>query len=238
MLVPVAGDLKALELNRRNRTMPAMAKALNTVKVPPIYIFNIGPRSWAKGNGAQGRYEIPACEAGKPYSKPLVIDGLVLSEYDLGDGAGNMATAVDPGAEVASDIVGTRSTSAALDLFTTNLEWFGVFATVNEKPTKAELEAAREKLTRMMELIYAKGSELVQAGEKVNMLDRKNYNEAAEFLGRQPLWGSHEHALTACPWCAEPVREGAVICKSCKGVIDPERHAQLEATQKKSGKSN
>ena len=152
MLMPVRANATEM-LRKRNRTMPAMKAALGTVKVPPVYIFNVWTRTWG-----EGKYTIPACPEGEDHSEPLVIDGLVLSEYDLGDGGANMGTAVDAGMAVAQDIIGVNSTSPALDLFTTNREWFGVFATTNEQPTKKEIAAARAKLVRMMELIYAKGS--------------------------------------------------------------------------------
>jgi hypothetical protein len=263
MLVPIHGDQKAvtaLSLNKRNRTMPTMAAALKTVPAPPVYIFNIWHRPWG-----ERPYRIPGCKPGKPYSKPLVIDALVLAEYDLGDGGGNMGTTVDPGMEVARSLIGIQSAPIVKikkrdeddeegedlveeiadeliggipgGLFTTDKSWFGVFATMNEIPTAAELELANRKLRQMMQLIYDTGSELLQAGEKVDMLNRRNYNDAAKFLGRAPLWGNQEHTMDRCVYCKEPIVTGAVKCKHCSSRLDtPEakklmRGGQEEAVQ-------
>lgn len=244
MLVPVHGDknaVTALQLNKRNRTMPTMRDALATVAAPPVYIFNVWHRPWG-----ERPYRIPACKPGKPYSKPLVIDALVLAEYDLGDGGGNMGTTVDPGMAVALSIIGAQSAPVlriakkadedAEDvieeiqdevvggipggLFTTNKEWFGVFATTNEMPSEEELARARGKLKQMQQLIYDTGSELLQAGEKVDMLNRRNYNDAAKFLGRAPLWGNQEHTMDRCVFCKEPIVAGAIKCRHCNSRLD------------------
>lgn len=241
MLVPVQGGADALQLNKRNRTMPTMRDALNTVKAPNIYIFNTWKRPWDEKG-----YRIPACKPGKEYSKPLVIDALVLAEYDLGDGGGNMGTTVDGGMSVALSIIGaaTDPTLRVVNgeaeeiveeavggipggLFTTNKEWFGVFATQNEEPSAEELESARGKLSQMMQLIYDTGSELLQAGEKVDMLNRRNYNDAAKFLGRQALWGNNEHSMDHCVFCKEPIVAGAIKCRHCNSRLDSKEAKEL-----------
>ena len=247
MLVPIHGDKNAvtsLQLNKRNRTMPTMASALATVAAPPVYIFNIWKRPWDDCG-----YRIPACKQGKRYSAPLVIDALVLAEYDLGDGGGNMGTTVDPGMAVALSIIGATkdpTLKVVVDgeaeeveeeviggipggLFTTNKEWFGVFATTNKTPTEQELQQADAKLRQMMQLIYDTGSELLQAGEKVDMLNRRNYNDAAKFLGRAPLWGNQEHTMDRCVFCKEPIVAGAVKCKHCGSRLDSQEAKKLMA---------
>lgn len=241
MLVPVQGGADALQLNKRNRTMPTMREALATVKAPPTYIFNTWKRPWDEKG-----YRIPACKPGKPYSKPLVIDALVLAEYDLGDGGGNMGTTVDPGMAVALSIIGasidptlrivggeaeevTEEIVGGIPggLFTTNKEWFGVFATQNEVPTDEEVDKATGKLRTMQQLIYSTGSELLQSGEKVDMLNRRNYNDAAKFLGLAPLWGNQEHTMDRCVFCKEPIVAGAIKCKHCNSRLDSKEAKEL-----------
>lgn len=235
MLVPVRGTIA--DMRKRTRTMPQMRAALSLVQIPPVYIFNVGQREWRNRVGAGKGYTILACKPGQKYSEPIVIDSLMLSEYDLADGANNMGTLSNPGQTgvvdgqryigVANDIIGTDSTSAALDLFTSNLEWFGVFATVNETPTAEELATANQKLREMMKLIYAKGAELVEQNQPVPMLDRKNYNESAEFLGVKPLWGNHDHAMDRCVFCKEPIVGGAIKCKHCNSRLDTKEAKEL-----------
>lgn len=241
MLVPVQGGVANLQ--KRNRQIHEQEAALATVEIPSVYIFNVGPRTW-RGIGGGKSYVIPACPKDRAYSDPVIIAALCPSEIDLADGGNNMGVVIDAGMSgtrkvggqekqvtgVANDVIGTNSTAAALELNTTNGEWFGIFATMNEVPTEAELAEARDKLRQMMELIYAVGAEKVQNGEKVPMVDRARYNEAATLLGKKQLWGSLEHTRATCPECHEDIIEGAHFCKHCQQAIDP---ASVAARQKK-----
>lgn len=241
MLVPVSGGVANLQ--KRNRQIHEQEAALSTVLIPSVYIFNVGPRVW-KGIGGGKSYTIPACPQGSLYSDPVVISALCPSEIDLADGGNNMGVIIDAGMSgtrkvggeskhvigVANDVIGTDSTSAALELNTTNGEWFGLFVTSNEEPTDEELAEARGKLKQMMQLIYATGSEKVQAGEKVPMVDRPRYNEAALYLGAKSLWGNLDHTRASCPECHEDIIEGANFCKHCQQAIDP---ASVQARIKK-----
>lgn len=241
MLVPVQGGVANLQ--KRNRQIHEQEAALATVTIPSVYIFNVGPRVW-RGVGGGKSYMIPACPKDRAYSEPVVISALCPSEIDLADGGNNMGVVIDAGMSgtrnvagevkhvigVANDVIGTNSAAAALELNTTNGEWFGIFVTANTEPTDEELDAARSKLQQMMELIYATGSEKVQAGQSVPMVDRPRYNEAAILLGRKPLWGNLEHTKASCPECHEDIIEGANFCKHCQQAIDP---ASVAARAKK-----
>lgn len=245
MLVPVQGGVATLQ--KRNRQIQMQEAGLRSVKLPSVYIFNVSRREFRNRIGAGKSYVIPACRPGEMYSEPLEISNLILSEIDLADGGNNMGVVMNPGLSgvveiggesqrvigVANDIIGTDSTSPALGLFTTNLEWCGVFATLNELPTDEELAIANMKLRQRAELVYASGAELVQAGKNVPMEDRPIYNEAAETLGRKPFWGTLEHTRAACPECHEDVIGGATYCKHCQQAIDP---ASVQARSKKRAK--
>lgn len=246
MLVPVQGGVANLQ--KRRRMIQQQRASLAAVKIPSVYIFNVGPKEWCGVGGGAG-FTIPACPKGKEYSKPVAISSLFLSEIDLADGANTVGVALDAGLDavretvdadgepafekvfgVANDIIGQNSTSSSLGLTTTNGEWFGVFATPNEVPTEEELLTAHDKLKQMMQLIYAHGAEKVQAGEKVPMIDRPRYNEAAAYLGAKPLWGNLDHTKGSCPECHEDIIEGANFCKHCQQAIDP---ASVAARAKK-----
>lgn len=242
MLVPVQGGVANLQ--KRVRTIQQQEAALATVPIPSVYIFNVGPREWRNRFAAGRAYTIPACPKDAPYSPPLVVSTLCLSEIDLADGGNNMGVIMNPGLSgimnvngepqkvvgVANDIIGTDSTAAALELNTTNLEWFGVFVSQNKIPTEDELLVARDKKRQMDQLIYATGAEKVHAGEKVAMIDRPRYNEAAAALGVKPLWGNLDHTRASCPECHEDIIEGAHYCKHCQQAIDP---ASVAARAKK-----
>lgn len=245
MLVPVQGGVENLQ--KRNRMIHMQQAGLRSVSLPSIYIFNVSQRDFHNRIGAGKGYTIPACKAGEEHSGALEIPTLILSEIDYADGGNNLGVVMNPGINgtveiggeerfvigIANDIIGTNSSSPALGLFTTNLEWFGVFATRNKKPTKEELADARSKLRQRMELVYAAGAELVQAGTAVKPGDRVVYNEAAEVLGRKSFWGSLEHTRGTCPECHEDIIDGATFCKHCQQAIDP---ASVAARAKKRAK--
>jgi hypothetical protein len=246
MLVPVQGGIANLQ--KRNRQIFEQEAALATVEIPNVYIFNVGPRVW-KGVGGGKSYTVPACPKGRAYSEPVIISALCPSEIDLADGGNNMGVIMDAGMSgvrtvagqskhvvgVANDVIGTNSGAAALELNTTNGEWFGIFVTSHETPTEDELEAARDKLRQMDQLIYATGAEKVQAGEKVAMIERPVYNGAAARLGAKALWGNLDHTKGSCPECQEDIIEGANFCKHCQQAIDP---ASVQARAKKRAKAN
>lgn len=232
-----------LDLKKRTRSMPAMLKALGTANTPPVYIFNIGPRTFAQET-PRGTIRIPACKAGEKYSEPVLVPGLVLSEYDLGDSGGAMGTTVDPGLDaigddgsqlygVAEDIIGKHSTSAGLDLQTTNLEWFGVFATSNQVPTDAELAAANGKLRQMMALVYDDAANKVRQNDPGHrnpscmMQERALGNDAARFLGRPLLFGTEDHTMDRCVFCREPIVSGAIKCRHCNSRLDSKEAKDL-----------
>lgn len=233
MLVPVQGGIENIQ--RRNRQIFMQQAGLASVDLPNVYIFNISRNSFPNRIGAGKTYTIPACPKGKAYSEPIAVPALILSEIDYADGGNNMGVVMNPAENsivemgdedrkvigVVNDIIGTDSTSPADGIFTTNLEWLGVFASRRATPTEGELAEAAAKLKHHMEMIYAQGAELVQQGQAIPMMDRPVYNEAAEFLGRNTLWGNTEYSKANCPECGENIIAGAKFCKHCRQAIDP-----------------
>ena len=224
MLVPVAGNINPGELNRRRRAV--ISKQLldqDPKRFPPIYIFNIFNREHQIKKGAWGTKLIPACAPGEAYSKPVVLKAIEIQEYDLADGAGNMSFITEDGMALAKDYIGSGSASPGLSLYSTNLEWYGVFASENEKPTSAELSEAKRKLTRMMQAIFADGKMLAMKGPNGLAQIGPNHNLAAQFLGIDPPWGGPIQAkgeVALCPECQEEIKPGAKICKHCHSRLD------------------
>lgn len=226
-----AGIASQQKRQRDIRLHEGMVKSLN---LPTIFIFNVSKEAFYNRVGAGRGYVIPACEPGERYSKPLCIPALVYSEVDVADGNNRMTTIPNPGLAgvlevngedqhvigIANDIIGTHSSSPGLGINTTNLEWMGVFATMHETPTEAEMADASMKRRQRLELIYNAGAELVQHGATISPGDLALYNAAAEEMGRKRFSGNLEHTRAECPECKEAVIAGANFCKNCQQAID------------------
>ena len=227
MLVPVSGNASSAYANRRTRAnIPSMMKDQDPKKFPPIYIFNTYNRQHVIHHGSWGQKLIPACTPGEDYSTPLILKAIEIQEYDLADGAGNMGFVAEDGIELARDIIGVNSPGKALGLFTTDLEWLGVFATTNQTPTDAELKAAKGKLSRWMRIVYDDGAKLAASGPKGLDQIQENHNVAAQFLGiKNPPWLTvlpAQEGVEKCPQCLEEVQIGAKFCKHCRQAIERE----------------
>ena len=221
-LVPHVGSLEPSKMNRRQRpTIPALLQQDDPAKFPPVYVFNTFNREHRVNMGGKGFKVVPACPPDKPFSEPLVLRSIEIEEYDLADGVGSMSFTAEDGLDVARDVIGVRSTYAALGLYSTNLEWWGVFATLNNPPKKDELEEAKRKLTRMMRVIFENGKVLAASGPLGLASISPNHNIAAEFLGESKPWTtSPEVARINCPECAEKIMPSAKVCIHCKAKLD------------------
>lgn len=227
MLVPVAGTFDPQEVNRRS--VPKRTKALveqDPKKFPPVYLFNVGPYRHEFPPNDRGARYLEACPTGKAHSEPMIFRNIEMTVYDLADGGGNMAWHDEDGMELALALI---HSGAKLSLDTANLEWRGVFATENEKPTQKELGEARGKLQQYMRLTYDQGSELIQQGARVLPGDRTLYNEAAAILGKPSLFGVADHTMDRCVFCKNTILEGAIICTHCHSRLDSDEAKNLKA---------
>jgi hypothetical protein len=221
-LVPHVGSLEPGKMNKRQRAnIPALLLQDDPTKFPPIYIFNIFNREHRVHLGGKGMKTIPACQPGQPFSEPLALKAIEIEEFDLADGVGNMSFTAEDGLDIANDIIGVRSTYAELGLYTTNMQWWGCFATLNNPPKKEEIEEAKKRLTRMMRVIYEDGKQKAASGPMGLAAISPNHNLAAEFLGEAKPWTTApEVARISCPECAEKIMPTAKICIHCHSKLD------------------
>lgn len=230
MVVPVENLSNPGEFNRRRvPPIPKSLKNQDPKRFPPLYMFNVGPRRWEFPPNDRGSRFLEACPKGKPYSDALVIPNIVMEIYDLADGGGNMGRLEEDGIDVALGLIHGGPSGPKLSLDTANLEWFGVFVTENEVPTKLEIDNAKKKLHQMMRLVYDTGSSLVSQNADMSKRDGDKvlFNEAAEFLGLRPLWGTDDHIAERCVFCQENIRAGAVLCRHCNSRQDTPEAKEL-----------
>lgn len=214
--------------SRVRRPLPAFVNA----KADPVYIYNIYNRPHSRNLGSLGTYLIPACKPGQPYSRPLVIKGVMSDEYDQGDGNGNMGCNAMEGRKVAvDDIIGRKSYSPNLGLMTTNLEWWGVFAAQQEKPGKEELSLAKERLIQFMTLMVNDGDRLfAERDPKFQPLEV--HRDACNYLGLARDWNAAPVQQTECENCGTMVKPTIARCPNCKGIVNLEKATELALKEK------
>lgn len=190
---------------------------------PPLYIFNIYQLKHTRGLGSTGTFHIPACEGGKPYSRPLVIKGDYFDEFDRGEGS--MAWTYNTGAEIAKDILNIGHRDGG------DLSLWGVFISENEEPTRKELAAAREKLTAKMKEVLAAGDALALQGDSGLAQIQAMHRKAAFYLKQHRDWMSEEPIeMRDCHGCGAFVKPTLPRCPQCKAPFDMARCRELWPT--------
>jgi hypothetical protein len=198
-------------LNKRGRK--AIPRALSDV--PPVYLFNIYKLEHRRPMGSLGEFYIPPCPEGQEYVSTK-IKGAFFDEYD--EGEGKLSWNYDGGREVAAAIVGE-----GLDDTSNNLpRHWGVFWSVNEKPTRQELAKCRELLTAKQKAVLAQGDKLALQGDKGLAQIQAIHREAATFLKQHRSWesGDTETQMSECPGCGGYVKPGIAKCGQCGAILD------------------
>jgi hypothetical protein len=145
---------------------------------------------------------------------------------------------------VIKDLLGIGSSQSGLHAFTTDRTWFGVFvanglgATREEAaradkagcwnfPTKAELEQARARLTKLMMVLFQDAEKKALQGPKGTAEIQAPEREAADFLGLNADWARAKTPKGACPECGQPVNPGLpvhfIAQGGCGAVLDVDK---------------
>lgn len=221
-------------------------------RFPPVLVYNIytmkhGPIWGLPG----GPYHIPACEEGKPFSRPCVVKGIIHEEYSLSDGQGNMSYNDWEGIDVAeADVVGKKSYTPGNTTLSTNLMWKGVFACKDPQkcptcegnealkadcdtcygfgtiPSAAELAEARNLLEQHMKMWLADGDAVSSANDPKNPV-QPMHRAAALFLKQNRAWSTAVRAMQECPGCGEPVKPNIAKCGHCGAILDRKKAIEL-----------
>jgi len=101
----------------------------------------------------------------------------------------------------------------------------GVFVAAGPEPTEAELADARRRLAEFQRKLVA-AADLEWERTKNPMFITDLERRAARQLGLEKPWLYDPKPLADCPVCAEKIKPGVAVCKSCGAILDKEKAAQ------------
>jgi len=102
----------------------------------------------------------------------------------------------------------------------------GVFVAAGEMPTEAELAEARARLDEFhRKLVAAADLEWERSHNPMFITDLER--RAARELRLEKPWLYDPKPLADCPVCAEKIKPGVAVCRSCGAILDREKAAQF-----------
>jgi hypothetical protein len=103
--------------------------------------------------------------------------------------------------------------------------YHGVFVAAGETPTDSELAVARKRLDEFHQrLVSAADLEWERTHNPMFITDLER--RAARQLGVEKPWLYDPRPLADCPVCAEKIKHGVAVCRSCGAILDREKAAQ------------
>jgi hypothetical protein len=101
----------------------------------------------------------------------------------------------------------------------------GVFVAAGEAPTEAELADARRRLEEFQRRLVA-AADLEWERTRNPMFITDLERRAARQLNLEKPWLYDSKPLAECPVCAEKIKHGVAVCRSCGAILDREKAAQ------------
>jgi hypothetical protein len=103
--------------------------------------------------------------------------------------------------------------------------YHGVFVAAGEAPTEGEFAEARRRLEEFQRRLVA-AADLEWERTKNPMFITDLERRAARQLGLEKPWLYDARPLADCPVCAEKIKHGVAVCRSCGAILDREKAAQ------------
>ncbi len=103
--------------------------------------------------------------------------------------------------------------------------YHGVFVAAGDSPTEGELAEARRRLEEFQRRLVA-AADLEWERTKNPMFITDLERRAARQLGLEKPWLYDARPLADCPVCAEKIKHGVAVCRSCGAILDREKAAQ------------
>jgi hypothetical protein len=190
---------------------PALAPENETV-----WLVNISPEKWPPRNRTYfGSLEVRSPEAGEDYAVTPIRG--CMGVMDLGDRR-TMEYRITA-REVAEDIAREINSDSGEGSF------HGVFVAPASTPSEAELAEARRKLQEFHQRLVA-NADLEWERSKNPMFITDLERRAARHLGQEKPWLYDAKPLAECPVCAEKIKHGVAVCRTCGAILDREKAAR------------
>ncbi len=122
--------------------------------------------------------------------------------------------------EIAEDVAREINSDAG------DASYFGAFVCAGDAPTAEELTAARARLTEYYRKLVAQADQDWERAHNWLMITDVE-RRAARWLGLEKEWSYEPRPLVECPACAEKLKPGVAVCKSCGAVLDAEKAARF-----------
>lgn len=113
----------------------------------------------------------------------------------------------------------------------------GVFVAAGEMPTEAELADARRRLEEFQRRLVA-AADLEWERTRNPMFITDLERRAARQLGLEKPWLYDSRPLAECPVCAEKIKHGVAVCRSCGAILDREKAAQYGLVAPENARKN
>lgn len=189
-----------------------------------VWLVNISREKWpARHRTYFGSLEVRSPEAGEAYAV-TPIRGCT-SVMDLGDWR-TMEYHLTA-REIAEDIAREINSDSGEGSF------HGVFVAQGSTPSEADLAEARRKLQEFQRRLVA-AADLEWERSKNPMFITDLERRAARELGQEKPWLYDPKPLAECPVCAEKIKHGVAVCRSCGAILDREKAAQYGLVAKES----
>ena len=188
-----------------------------------VSLVNISTEKWPPRHRTYfGSLEVRSPEPGEPYAITPIRS--CKGVMDLGDK--RIHEIFISAQEIAEDLARELNGDSGEGSF------HGVFVAAGPQPTDAELAGARRQLEEFQRRLVA-AADLEWERTKNPMFITDLERRAARQLGVEKPWLYDPKPMAECPVCAEKIKHGVAVCRSCGAILDREKAAQYGLTPKR-----
>ncbi len=182
-----------------------------------IALVNISTQKWPPRQRTYfGSLEIRVPSAGEEYA--ITPIRAAKGALDMGDR--RMMDFPISAREIAEDIAREINGDSGEGSF------HGVFVAAGSEPTVAELAEARKKLDDFHKRLVETADLEWERSHNIMFITDLERRAARELKLEKP-WLYDPKPLAECPACAEKIKPGVAVCRSCGAILDKEKAAEF-----------